>query len=63
MKTQFETIGGYPTIFATNEEKLTNEYGLQYFKRMYHDWKNSTDLSYQDRKRSFEKLQLSCSKY
>lgn len=23
---------------------------------MYHDWKNSTDLSYQDRKRSFEKL-------
>ena len=56
MKTQFETIGGYPTIFATNEEKLTNEYGLQYFKRMYHDWKNSTDLSYQDRKRSFEKL-------
>lgn len=33
MKTQFETIGGYPTIFATNEEKLTNEYGLQYFKK------------------------------
>ena len=33
MKTQFETIGGYPTVFATNEEKATKEYGLQYLKR------------------------------
>jgi len=56
MNTQFETIGGYPTIFATNEQKLKKEYGLQYFKRMYHDWKNNTDLSYQDRKRHFEKM-------
>jgi len=56
MKKQFELIGGYPTIFATNEEKATNEYGLQYFKTMYSDWKNSTELAYQDKKRAFNKM-------
>tara|TARA_Y100001937_G_scaffold122713_1_gene184343 strand:- start:1266 stop:3653 length:2388 start_codon:yes stop_codon:yes gene_type:complete len=56
MKTQFETIGGYPTVFATNEEKATKEYGLQYLKRMYYDYKSNTDLSYQDRKRQYEKM-------
>jgi hypothetical protein len=56
MKKQFELIGGYPTVFATNEEKGTKEYGLQYFKTMYSDWKNNTDLAYQDRKRSFSRM-------
>ena len=56
MKKQFELIGGYPTIFATNEEKATKEYGLQYFKTMYSDWKNNTELAYQDKKRSFNKM-------
>ena len=56
MKKQFELIGGYPTIFATNEEKATREYGLQYFKTMYSDWKNNTELAYQDKKRSFNKM-------
>ena len=56
MKKQFELIGGYPTVFATNEEKNTKEYGLQYFKTMYLDWKDNTDLAYQDRKRSFTRM-------
>ena len=56
MKKQFELIGGYPTVFATNEEKDTKEYGLQYFKTMYSDWKNNTDLAYQDRKRNFTRM-------
>ena len=56
MKKEFETIGGYPTIFVSNEDKAKNEYGLQYFKRMYHDWKNNSQMNYQDRKRRFEKM-------
>ena len=32
MKIKFETIGGYPTPFVSNEEKASDEYGLQYFK-------------------------------
>ena len=28
---QFKTIGGYPTPFASNEDKAKKEYGLQYF--------------------------------
>lgn len=56
MKKQFELIGGYPTVFATNEEKATKEYGLQYFKTMYSDWKNSTELAYQDKKRAYQKM-------
>ena len=56
MKKQFELIGGYPTVFASNEDKASNEYGLQYFKTMYSDFKNNTDLAYQDRKRAFNKM-------
>tara|TARA_R110002020_G_scaffold11064_8_gene42100 strand:+ start:1197 stop:3593 length:2397 start_codon:yes stop_codon:yes gene_type:complete len=56
MKKEFELVGGYPTVFATNDEKATNEYGLQYFKTMYSDWKNNTELAYQDKKRSFNKM-------
>tara|TARA_R110002020_G_scaffold247004_2_gene460881 strand:+ start:1197 stop:3593 length:2397 start_codon:yes stop_codon:yes gene_type:complete len=56
MKKKYELIGGYPTVFATNEEKATKEYGLQYIKTMYSDWKNNTELAYQDKKRSFHKM-------
>ena len=56
MKKQFELVGGYPTVFATNEEKASKEYGLQYFKTMYSDWKDNTELAYQDRKRRFQKM-------
>jgi len=48
---KFETIGGYPTPMATNEEKSSNEYGLQYFKRMYHDWTENSDLNFRDKRR------------
>lgn len=39
----FETIGGYPTPFVSNDEKASKEYGLQYFKKMYHDWNMSNE--------------------
>ena len=48
---KFETIGGYPTPIATNSEKASKEYGLQYFKRMYHDWTQNSELNFRDRRR------------
>ena len=35
---KFETVKGYPTAFASNKEKGSKEYGLQYLKQMYQDW-------------------------
>ena len=48
---KFETIGGYPTPIATNSEKASKEYGLQYIKRMYHDWTENSELNFRDRRR------------
>ena len=46
MKIKFETIGGYPTPFVSNEEKASNEYGLQYFKTMYKDYQKTGESTY-----------------
>ena len=37
-------INGYPSPLATNEEKATKEYGLEYFKTMYYEWHNNGDV-------------------
>ena len=50
---QFKTIGGYPTPFASKEDKAKKEYGLQYFKKMYSDWDKSTHYNYADRRKTF----------
>lgn len=50
---QFKTIGGYPTPFASNEDKAKKEYGLQYFKKMYSDWDKSSHYNYADRRKTF----------
>lgn len=52
---EFETVKGYPTPFASNKEKGTKEYGLQYLKQMYQDWDSSNDYSYSDKKQLFAK--------
>ena len=49
-------IGSYPSPFVSKEEKESKEYGLEYFKRMYQDYKINTKNNYSDRKRLFEKL-------
>tara|TARA_R100000664_G_scaffold34245_1_gene55681 strand:- start:2240 stop:4651 length:2412 start_codon:yes stop_codon:yes gene_type:complete len=52
---KFETVKGYPTAFASNKEKGSKEYGLQYLKQMYQDWDSSNDYSYSDKKQLFAK--------
>ena len=47
-------IGGYPDPFATQEEKLQKPYGVEYFKRMYHDWVNDTNVV-DDRAKRYER--------
>jgi len=54
MKINFETIGGYPTPFVSNEEKASNDYGLQYFKTMYRDYQKSGESSYTAKRRRME---------
>ena len=45
-----EKINGYPSPLASNEEKATKEYGLEYFKTMYYEWHNNGDIYFRDRK-------------
>jgi len=52
MKIKFETIGGYPTPFVSNEEKKSDDYGIQYFKTMYYDFKKSGESTYSLRRRN-----------
>jgi len=54
MKIKFETIGGYPTPFVSNEEKASNEYGLQYFKTMYRDYQKTGESTYTAKRRRME---------
>ena len=32
-----QKLNGYPSPLASNEEKATNQYGLDYFKAMYYE--------------------------
>ena len=41
---------GYPSPLSTNEEKASLAYGLQYFKTMYYEWHNNSDVYFRDRK-------------
>ncbi len=48
------TLGGYPDPFATQEEKLQKSYGINYFKRMYYDWVNDTNVT-DDKAKRYER--------
>tara|TARA_R110000824_G_scaffold21431_3_gene79852 strand:+ start:501 stop:2990 length:2490 start_codon:yes stop_codon:yes gene_type:complete len=48
-------IGGYPSPFVSPSEKETKEYGLAYFKKMYHDWKDNSQLNIDSRKARYSK--------
>ena len=49
------TLGGYPDPFAIQEEKLQKSYGINYFKRMYYDWVNDTNIS-DDKAKRYERV-------
>ena len=48
-------LNGYPSPLATNEEKATIEYGLEYFKNMYYEWHNNGDVYFRDRKMRYSR--------
>ena len=52
---KIKKVGGYPSPFATPEEKEKDEYGLAYFKKMYHDWKDNSDMKVDSRKARYAK--------
>tara|TARA_R100000231_G_scaffold98311_1_gene73421 strand:+ start:3693 stop:6155 length:2463 start_codon:yes stop_codon:yes gene_type:complete len=52
---KIEKIGGYPSPFATPEQKEKKEYGLAYFKKMYHDWKDNADMKVDSRRSRYVK--------
>jgi hypothetical protein len=49
-----KNYGGYPDPFAPQEDKLTKDYGVRYFKRMYHEHVNENNLL-NDKHRRYEK--------
>ena len=62
-------IGGYPSPLVSPKEKEKKEYGLAYFKKMYHDWKDNAEINIDSKKaryakaRSYAQGSQSVSKY
>lgn len=52
---KIKKVGGYPSPFVSPEEKEKIEYGLAYFKKMYHDWKDNADMKVDSRKSRYSK--------
>ncbi len=43
-----DKLNGYPNPLATNEEKASKQYGLDYLKAMYYDYSKNSDVYYRD---------------
>lgn len=52
---KIKKVGGYPSPFVSPEEKEKKEYGLAYFKKMYHDWKDDSSMKVDSRKSRYIK--------
>jgi len=52
---QKDKLNGYPSPLASNEEKATKEYGLEYLKTMYYEWHNNGDVYFRDRKMRYNR--------
>ena len=52
---KIKKVGGYPSPFVSPEEKEKIEYGLAYFKKMYHDWKDNADMKVDSRRSRYVK--------
>tara|TARA_R100001594_G_scaffold5456_1_gene16966 strand:+ start:18 stop:2480 length:2463 start_codon:yes stop_codon:yes gene_type:complete len=50
-----QSVNGYPNPFATPEEKEKKEYGLQYIKRMYHEWKGNAQINTESKQSRYAK--------
>ena len=50
-----QSVNGYPNPFATPEEKEKKEYGLQYIKRMYHEWKDNSQINTESKQSRYAK--------
>ena len=48
-------IGGYPSPLVSPKEKEKKEYGLAYFKKMYHDWKDNSEINIDSKKARYAK--------
>jgi len=48
-------LNGYPSPLSTNEEKAAKEYGLEYFRAMYYEWKNNGDVYFKDLKARYSR--------
>ena len=48
-------LNGYPSPLASNEDKATKKYGLEYLKAMYDEWYKSGDVGFQDRKSRYQR--------
>jgi len=48
-------LNGYPSPLASNEEKATKEYGLEYLKTMYYEWHNNGDVYFRDLKMRYNR--------
>tara|TARA_R110002020_G_scaffold182743_10_gene378491 strand:- start:1509 stop:3971 length:2463 start_codon:yes stop_codon:yes gene_type:complete len=50
-----QSVNGYPNPLATPEEKEKKEYGLQYIKRMYHEWKDNSQINTESKQSRYAK--------
>ena len=52
---RMKKVGGYPSPYVSPEEKEKKEYGLAYFKRMFYDWKNNSEINIDSRRAMYTK--------
>ena len=52
---KIKKVGGYPSPYVSPEEKEKKEYGLAYFKRMFYDWENNSEININSRRALYTK--------
>ena len=52
---KMKKVGGYPSPYVSPEEKEKKEYGLAYFKRMFYDWENNSEININSRRALYTK--------
>ena len=52
---RMKKVGGYPSPYVSPKQKEKKEYGLAYFKRMYYDWKDNSEINIDSRRALYTK--------
>ena len=52
---KMKKVGGYPSPYVSPKQKEKKEYGLAYFKRMYYDWKDNSEINIDSRRALYTK--------